>query len=106
MGDFTTIMLMVFYDVNDQENFVMLWETDKIGSKLISMAAQSLQRKVLDELTELKPSTDAEKVVRRTIEAERVVYESIKRFKQKTRPTKLSETDIEAKILEIARSYY
>ena len=44
--------------------------------------------------------------MRRTIEAERVVYESIKRFKQETRPTKLSETDIEAKILEIARSYY
>ena len=46
------------------------------------------------------------KVVRRKIEAERVAYESTKRFKQETRPTKLSETDVEAKILEIARSYY
>ena len=46
------------------------------------------------------------KVVRRTIEAERVAYESTKRFKQETRPTQLSEIDVEAKILEIARSYY
>ena len=46
------------------------------------------------------------KIVRRRIEAERIAYESTKRFKKDTRPEKLSSKDVEAKILQIAQTYY
>lgn len=94
-----------YYDVDDVTNYSLLWQTDKIGRKILNDATHAtklaVDKWILDN--ESVPNDAHERVIQQIV-AERTTYEACEIWKNKTRPSRKTVSQIQKEILEIAKS--